>query len=347
VLLRRPVLRLEHLPLTFWEDKTVLITGGTGTFGTAVTARLLALPLKAIRLFSRGEVAQAASARRFTDPRMRFLIGDVRDRERLRRAMEGADVVIHAAALKRIEVCERDPLECIKTNVGGAVNVVEAAIDAGVGRVMGVSSDKAAAPHTLYGDSKALAEGLFSAAHAYAGAHNTIFASCRYGNVTGSRGSLIPVLLQQRESGRVTLTDPEMTRFWMSIGQATQFVVDRIEDMRDLRPGPIYVPLLPSVFVRDVFRAVAPEAEVQIIGRRGREKLHEAMVSSDEVAMAFLSSGDRYIVIGPRPDETFTPLAASYTSDSNTLFLSVEQIREAYGPALIEASAVAPDWVIA
>jgi UDP-N-acetylglucosamine 4,6-dehydratase len=264
-----------------WRDKTVLITGGTGSFGTAFTTLALrALPIRALRIFSRDELKQWEMQRRLDDPRLRFFIGDVRDRERLYRALDGVDVVVHAAALKQVPLCEYNPIEAVKTNIMGAANLIDAAIDRGVARVMALSTDKAASPTNLYGATKLCAEKLFVQGNSYVGAdHPTRFACCRYGNVLGSRGSVIPAFLEQRESGTLTITDERMSRFWVTLPQAAEFVVRRIEEMRG---GELFIPKLPSVRLVDVARAVAPDAELLFVGLRPGEKLAEVLVTEHE-----------------------------------------------------------------
>lgn len=267
--------------MKFWVGKTIVITGGSGSFGRAFTKVLLHEDVRSIRIYSRGEHAQDAMCREFhNNGRLRWVIGDVRDRDRLRRSFEGVDVVVHAAALKRIEVGERDPLEAVKTNVGGAQNVIEAAIDAGVERVMALSSDKAAAPVTLYGATKLVAERAFVSANDTYG-KRVRFSCARYGNIVGSQGSVIPLWLQQRETGTVDITDPTMTRFWYSLGEAVRFVRDRIEEMVG---GEVFLPRLQAHDLATLAAAVAPDAVCRIIGDRGNEKHDEVMFSADEAA---------------------------------------------------------------
>ncbi|MCR4338942.1 MAG: polysaccharide biosynthesis protein [Gemmatimonadaceae bacterium] len=295
------------------------MTGGAGSFGHAFTRMLLQGSVGAVRVLSRDEEKHRLMAEAFPDKRLDFLLGDVRDGARLRRAFEGVDVVVHAAALKQIPATEADPVEAVKTNVLGAVNVIEAALDSGVKRVMALSSDKACAPVLLYGATKLCAERLVCAASQLAGPRDIRFACVRYGNVVASRGSVIPKFIEQAKTGRVTLTHPLMTRFWMTLDEAARFVYDRIEDMED---GKVYVPRLPSVRVRDLITAIAPEAQVDITGIRFGEKLHESMVSFDE-SYRTLHLGDHFAI----GRETVNPEAWSYSSDRNT-FLSVDEICE-------------------
>lgn len=282
--------------MSIWDGATVLVTGGTGTFGQAF-ARLLLDTEKphAIRVFSRDEYKQSQMAAAFSDDRMRYFIGDVRDKDRLLRAFQGVDIVIHAAALKQIVSCEYNPIEVIKTNVVGSANVIEAAIDAGVSRVLGISSDKACAPVNLYGVTKAAMEKLFRYSYNYDGSRQTTFACVRYGNVMGSRGSVVNLWREQAKTGRVELTDWRMTRFFITIAQAIAFVRDCVERME---AGQIYVPPMPSVRMRHVAIAVAPGAQIVETGMRPGEKLHEQV-----------------------DDGVF--------SDTNDVFLGVEEIRAA------------------
>src|SRR5512136_2103562 len=247
-----------------WTNKSVLITGGTGSFGKKFTKILLAEknPRKII-IFSRDELKQhEMRVHGYDDPRLRYFIGDVRDRERLLRALHGVDIVVHAAALKQVPACEYNPMEAIKTNIMGTSNVVEAALDAGVAKVMALSTDKAVNPVNLYGATKLAAEKLTVQSNAYAAGGATRYSCVRYGNVVGSRGSVVPVFLKQRASGRITITDERMTRFWLSLEQGTHFVMDCIEQMEG---GEVFVPKIPSTRVLDLARAIAPEAQVEII----------------------------------------------------------------------------------
>ena len=233
---------------------TVLITGGAGSLGQALTRHLLDTEQpRSIRIFSRDEYKHAEMERAFGDDRLRFLIGDVRDRERLTRAMRGVDVVVHAAALKLVDSTAYNPAEAVKTNVIGTMNVIEAALDSGVARVMALSTDKAAAPLTLYGATKLTLEKLICDANQYGGL-STRFSCVRYGNVVGSRGSLVPLLLEQCQTGVVALTDPAMTRFWIRMDEVVRFVAARIQEMTG---GEVFVPIIPSVRVADVIKALA------------------------------------------------------------------------------------------
>lgn len=304
-------------------DKSVFISGGTGSLGNALTARLLASPKPPRRLiiFSRDELKQHEMALRFPDPRLRMMLGDVRDRDRLYRAFDGVDYVIHAAALKQVPAAEYSPLEAIKTNVMGAANVIDAAIDRNVSRVIAISTDKATNPVNLYGATKLCAEKLFVAANAYVGLHTTRFAALRYGNVANSRGSVIP-LWQQHVSGCIAtrctgikITDTRMTRFFISLDQAVTFVLNRLSGMRG---GEVFIPKLPSTRITDLAAAVAPDCRVEVTGIRPGEKLAELMVSPDELR---IDCGDYYIV-------GYGATGPAYASNTNDQWLSVEEIRE-------------------
>ena len=264
-----------------WKNKVVLITGGTGSFGKKFVEIMLkdSQPKKII-IYSRDELKQyEMQASGFDHPSLRYFIGDVRDRERLLRAMQGVDVVVHAAALKQVPACEYNPMEAVKTNIMGTSNVVEAALDADVKKVMALSTDKAVNPVNLYGATKLAAEKLTVQSNAYAAGSATRYSCVRYGNVVGSCGSVVPAFLKQRESGKVTITDERMTRFWLSLEQGVRFVISCIEQMEG---GEVFVPKIPSMKVIDLAKAIAPNADVNVIGIRPGEKLHEVLISEDE-----------------------------------------------------------------
>ena len=265
------------------KGQTILITGGTGTFGQRCVERLLAKhrPRKVI-IFSRDELKQHEMRQRFPEggpSPVRYFIGDVRDKDRLYRAFEGVDVVIHTAALKQVPVCEYNPIEAVKTNVLGAANIIDAAIDCKVRKVIALSTDKAVNPTNLYGASKLCAEKLFIHGNAYVTRASTKLSCVRYGNVVASRGSVIPLFLQQRHNGIVTVTDKRMTRFWITVEQGVEFVLRCLEGMRG---GELFVPKIPSMRLMDLVTAVAPKARIQFTGIRPGEKLHELLVSKDE-----------------------------------------------------------------
>ena len=262
------------------EDKTILITGGTGSFGRECTKTLLKKgPPRKLIIFSRDELKQHEMQQQFNHPCLRYFIGDVRDKERLYRAMNNVDLVIHAAALKQVPACEYNPFEAVKTNVLGAVNIIDVAIDRGVERVIAVSSDKAVNPVNLYGATKLCAEKLFVQGNSYSGHDGTKLSCARYGNVVGSRGSVIPLFLQQKSEGRVTVTDKRMTRFWITLPQGVEFVLRCLEQMHG---GEIFVPKIPSMNIMDLVEAVAPDCEVSFTGVRPGEKIHEVLISPDE-----------------------------------------------------------------
>jgi len=278
-----------------WHTATVLVTGGTGSFGQKFVEIMLAEyhPRKLI-VYSRDEWKQhVMRTSGFDDPSMRYFLGDVRDRDRLRRAMQDVDVVVHAAALKQVPACEYNPIEAVATNINGSANVIEAALDNHVQRVIALSTDKATAPLNIYGATKLVAEKLFVHANHYNRAPATRFSCVRYGTVVGSRGSVVPLFAEQRVNGRISVTDPRMTRFWMTLDQGVRFVVSCLECMVG---GEVFIPKLPSMKVVDLAQAVAPEAEIECIGIRPGEKLHESLVSEDE-ARVTRDVGDRYVIL--------------------------------------------------
>jgi UDP-N-acetylglucosamine 4,6-dehydratase len=312
--------------------KSVLITGGTGSLGKRLVKKLLAehRPKKII-ILSRDELKQHEMAIRFKDDSLRFFIGDVRDRERLNRAFNGVDYVIHAAALKQVPAAEYNPYEFIKTNVLGAQNVIDAAVDAGVKKVIALSTDKAANPINLYGATKLCSDKLFIAGNSYAGSQPTRFSVVRYGNVVGSRGSVIPLFKKLKSTGVLPVTDTEMTRFWITIEQGAEFVLKSLHSMHG---GEIFVPKIPSASIIDVARAIAPEAKIDVVGIRPGEKLHEVLISEENGRETLEYDG--YFVIQPMfqwwDDERKaggTPVAAhfSYASDTNPDVLSIDRIK--------------------
>lgn len=318
----------------FWEDmmfsgQTILVTGGTGTFGNEFVRTVLQLSPRKVIVFSRDELKQSEMARKYPDERLRFFLGDVRDKDRLYRAFDGVDVVVHAAALKQVPACEYNPFEAVKTNVQGAQNVIEAAIDTGVRQVVAISSDKAVQPVNLYGATKLVAEKLFCQGNAYAGAGRTRFSVVRYGNVIGSRGSVIPLFKEQAKAGVLTVTDERMTRFWLTIGQGVEFVLSCLGMQFG---GEIFVPKVPSMRVMDLAAAIAPEAKVEIIGIRPGEKLHEVLVSEDD-ARNTVECVDRYIIRPSSRMDFGRPVTEDfrYSSDTNQDWLTVEQLRRLVG----------------
>ncbi len=269
-----------------FENSTILITGGTGSFGhTFVPMTLSQFKPKKVIILSRDEMKQWEMAKLFKDdPRVRFFLGDVRDRERLYRAFHGVDYVVHAAATKIVPTAEYNPFECIKTNVIGAMNVIDAAIDKGVKRVVALSTDKASSPINLYGASKLASDKVFVAGNSYVGEHGTRFSVVRYGNVMGSRGSVIPYFMSIRDQGVLPITDPRMTRFMISLAQGVELVWHAFDDMVG---GEIYVKKIPSMKVTDIARVLAPEAQHDIVGIRPGEKLHEQMIGVEDAPYTY------------------------------------------------------------
>jgi UDP-N-acetylglucosamine 4,6-dehydratase len=313
-------------------DKTVLVTGGTGSFGQACLRVLLEHDVRAVRIFSRDELKQSELQASYAgERRLRFLIGDVRDRERLVRASHGVDVIIHAAALKQVPAAEYNPFEAVQTNVIGAENVVGAAIDNGVSRTIALSTDKAVNPVNLYGATKLCAEKIFTQGNAYAADSPARFASVRYGNVVGSRGSVVPLFLRQAEIGELTITDERMTRFWITLPQAVKFVLSRLATMEG---GEVYVPKIPSMRIVDLADAIAPDATRRITGIRPGEKLHEVLLTEDEARHA-LEFEDSYLIYPEFPvwrDAPYgggEPVARSfrYSSDANEEWLPADGLR--------------------
>ncbi len=316
-----------------WKSLSVLITGGTGSFGRKFAEIMLREyhPRRLI-IFSRDEAKQHdMRVSGFDDESLRYFIGDVRDVDRLRRAFNNVDIVVHAAALKQVPACEYNPIEAVMTNIMGARNVIDAALDAGVKRVLAMSTDKATAPINLYGATKLVAEKLFVQGNSYSAAEGTRFSCVRYGNVVGSRGSVVPLFQAQRKSGRLTITDPRMTRFWITLEQGARFVISCIERMQG---GEVFIPKLPSMNILDLARVMAPECAVDYIGIRPGEKLHEAMISEDE-ARQTVELDDRYVIqpLHPwwKPDEDQIgqplPDGFKYTSDTNTRWLTEAEMR--------------------
>ena len=317
-----------------WTDKVVMVTGGTGSFGRKFVQIMLEdhHPVKLI-IFSRDELKQHEMRMTGLDhPNLRYFIGDVRDQMRLRRAMHGVDIVVHAAALKQVPACEYNPIEAIMTNIMGGRNVIEAALDVGVERVIALSTDKAVNPINLYGATKLAAEKLFIQSNSYAGGRGTRFSCVRYGNVVGSRGSVVPVFLRQRDQGRISVTDERMTRFWLSLEQGVRFTIRCMEQMQG---GEVFVPKIPSMRIVDLARAIAPDCEVDYIGIRPGEKLHEVLISEDE-ARHTIELEDMFVVEPPGAlwfghgwRDRGQPLSEGfcYTSNNNSRWLTPEEIQ--------------------
>jgi UDP-N-acetylglucosamine 4,6-dehydratase len=317
-----------------FTDKIILVTGGTGSFGTRLVERLLAdHSPQAVRVFSRDELKQSELQRRlWGDKRVRYLIGDVRDPERLVRATRGVDVIIHAAALKQVPVCEYNPFEAVQTNILGAENVVAAAIENDVPLTMALSTDKAVNPVNLYGATKLCQEKIITQGNAYAADSVARFACVRYGNVVGSRGSVVPLFEAQAAAGELTITDERMTRFWITLDQAVDFVVDCLGRAGG---GEVFVPKAPSMRVVDLADAIAPGAARRVIGIRPGEKLHEVLLTEEESRHAVEYDGGYVITpqyaswaIRTRIDGSALPEGFRYTSDANERWLSVDELRE-------------------
>ncbi len=325
------------------NNKAILVTGGTGSFGKRCVRTILERykPRKLI-VFSRDELKQFEMQQVFPMekyPCMRYFIGDVRDPDRLARAFDGVDVVIHAAALKQVPACEYNPIEAIRTNVIGAENVINAAIDRNVGKIIALSTDKAANPVNLYGATKLCSDKLFVAGNSLAGAKPTRFSVVRYGNVVGSRGSVVPFFFRQRDTGVLTITDVRMTRFWITLEQGVDFVLASLDRMVG---GEIFVPKIPSTKIIDLAQAIGPDCELKEIGIRPGEKLHETLVPVDD-ARNSLEFQDHFVIeptyhwwtkVDPLKDlhGKRCPDGFSYTSDNNAQWLSIQEIQEMVRP---------------
>lgn len=317
------------------NNSSILLTGGTGSFGHAfVPMTLEKYNPRRLVIYSRDEMKQWEMAKKFeNDDRIRFFIGDIRDRDRLYRALDGVDYVVHAAATKIVPTAEYNPFECIKTNIIGAMNLVDACIDKGVKRVVALSTDKASSPINLYGATKLASDKLFVAGNSYAGGHNTRFSVVRYGNVMGSRGSVIPFFMSVKDSGIIPITDMRMTRFMISLEQGVELVWRAFDDMVG---GEIYVKKIPSMKVSEIARAVAPDAKHKVVGIRPGEKLHEQMIGSEDSYFTYeyadyfkiLPSINNWgqdelrIKCGVRVPEGF-----SYTSDNNSDWMTVDELK--------------------
>jgi UDP-N-acetylglucosamine 4,6-dehydratase len=324
-----------------WENKTILITGGTGSFGKAFTKYALEhLKPAAIRIFSRDELKQAEMQKEFNNSKIRYFIGDVRNPERVERALRGVDIVIHAAAMKRVEACEYNPFEAIQTNILGTQNIINKAIDCGVELVLALSSDKAVNPVNLYGATKLCQEKIVIQGNSYVGPKRTKLACVRYGNVVGSRGSIVPLFKEQAQTGAISITDERMTRFWITLPQAVNFVHTSLEMMKG---GEIFVPKLPSMRITDLANVMCPGVKHNIIGMRPGEKLHEVMITEDESRHA-LDIGDRFIVEPQFPwwslqhstphEGKSLPDGFRYSSDSNSDWLNASTLEAMLGPSI-------------
>jgi UDP-N-acetylglucosamine 4,6-dehydratase len=329
-----------------WSEAAVLVTGGTGSFGKKfVEIMLKDYQPKRLVIFSRDELKQhEMRAAGLNHSSLRYFLGDVRDQSRLERAFAGVTIVVHAAALKQVPACEYNPFEAVQTNVMGAINVIDAAINQGVRQTVALSTDKAVNPINIYGATKLCAEKMFVQANAYAGAQDSRFSCARYGNVVASRGSVIPVFQDQRRTGRITLTDPRMTRFWLTLEQGVRFVITSIEQMHG---GEIFVPKIPSMRLLDLAESIAPGCEIETVGIRPGEKLHEVLVSEDE-ARNTVEMDDRYVI---QPSHSWwrrenwssgkhLPEGFRYTSDTNDRWLTSRELHALISPGVVEDEAV-------
>ncbi|MBI1202258.1 MAG: UDP-N-acetylglucosamine 4,6-dehydratase (inverting) [Rhodopseudomonas sp.] len=317
------------------SDSSILVTGGTGSFGRRFIRHLLEKHNpKRIVVYSRDELKQYEMAQEISAPQLRYFIGDVRDRERFERALNGIDTIVHAAAMKQVVAAEYNPIECIKTNVIGAENVINAAINCGVKKVIALSTDKAVNPINLYGATKLCSDKIFTAASHLAGINGPRFAIVRYGNVVGSRGSVVPLFKKQRPSGKLTITDDRMTRFWITLEEGVNFV-DRCLGL--MRGGEVFIPKIPSMRITDLARSMAPECEQEIVGIRPGEKLHECMIPQDEARLT-REFEDFYVILPAMPTgaaigepiydgKLGKPVAENfaYNSDTNDRWATGEQ----------------------
>lgn len=315
------------------KDKVILLTGGTGSFGQKFAeVALRECEPRVIRIFSRGELLQQEMRQKFNNnPKLRFFIGDVRDRERVYRAMNGVDIVVHAAALKQVPTCEYNPIEAIRTNINGAVNIVDAAIDNAVEKAIAISSDKSAQPINLYGATKLVMERLFVQANVYTGGRKTKFSCVRYGNVVGSRGSVIPLFFEQGADGKITITDERMTRFWITLEEGVRFVIDCISRMQG---GEVFIPKIPSMGITDLADVIAPEAKREVIGVRPGEKINETLLTEEEARHS--REFENYFAI--EPEHPFwtkdnleggkpLPEGFKYASDNNSRWLTKDELK--------------------
>lgn len=320
--------------MSIFEDKVTLVTGGTGSFGKKF-AEILTKEYKPknLRIFSRGELLQFEMQDALRKDNLRFLIGDVRDKNRLNRAMAGVDIVIHAAALKQVPTCEYNPIEAVRTNIEGSINVIDTAIDNSVEKVIAISTDKAVHPVNLYGATKMVAEKLFIQANSYTGEkRKTKFSVIRYGNVIGSRGSVIPLFKEQAKMGELTITDQQMTRFWITLDQGVRFVISSLELMQG---GEIFVPKIPSMRIIDLAKVIAPNARINDIGIRPGEKLHEVLLTEDE--SRHTKEYNSYYIIEPEfpfwgktnyPGGKSLPQGFRYSSEINDCWLRPEVLKK-------------------
>jgi UDP-N-acetylglucosamine 4,6-dehydratase/5-epimerase len=324
-----------------FNGKRVLITGGCGSFGQKFTEIILENHNpKSVRIYDNRELSEVEMERKFNDERLRFLVGDVRDKERMSRAMNGIDIVIHAAALKHVPICEYNPIEAVKTNIEGAVSVIDAAIDNKIEKVIAISTDKAVHPVNLYGATKMVSEKLFIQANSYSKGEKPIFSCSRYGNVVGSSGSVVPLFLKQKEKGEITITDEKMTRFWITLEEGVNFVINCVGRMKG---GEIFVPKIPSMKIMELAEIIAPQTERKTIGIRPGEKLHEILLTEEEAVHS--KEFDDFFVVEPQfpfwdrnnfNEGKKLSLGFKYTSDNNTQKLSKETINKLLSEIEIE-----------
>ncbi|HEY7985300.1 MAG TPA: UDP-N-acetylglucosamine 4,6-dehydratase (inverting) [Methylophilaceae bacterium] len=321
--------------MSILNGKSVLVTGATGSFGKRFIKTVLEKcdPSRLV-IFSRDELKQFEMQQHIQSPKLRYFLGDVRDKERLYRAFDGIDIVIHAAAMKQVPASEYNPMEAIKTNIIGAENIVNVCIDQGVERVIALSTDKAANPLNLYGATKLCSDKLFVAGNALSGRHRTKFSVVRYGNVIGSRGSVIPFFMQKKTGGVLPITDARMTRFWITLGEGVEFVLDSLDRMQG---GEIFVPKIPSMNIMDVAKVVAPECRTEIIGIRPGEKLHEIMITQDDAINTV--EFDSHYVIQPATSwwnsaqylsstgGRTVPEEFHFSSDNNTWWMAQDELK--------------------
>ena len=318
--------------MSFLDDASVLVTGGTGSFGRALTKRLINSKARRIAIFSRDELKQLDMKNEFRDDRLRFFLGDIRDSSRLDIALHNVDYVVHAAALKQVDTGEYNPMEFVKTNIVGSQNVIDACIRNGVKKVVALSTDKASSPINLYGATKLTADKLFSAANNYSYGYGTLFSIVRYGNVMGSRGSVIPYFRQLATEGKIfPITDKRMTRFWITLDQAVEFV---LESFGIMQGGELYVPRIPSMKIMDLAQAIKKDFKYEEIGIRPGEKLHEEMISPDD-SRRTVELSNRYVVLPIFAEWGFTPPKGkavkdgfNYRSDTNDLWLTIEELQK-------------------
>lgn len=318
-----------------WQKQTILLTGGTGSFGQAFLKFIIKKNPKSIRIFDSDEFALFETSQNYHKKNISLLLGRVEDKNRLCRAMVGSDIVVHAAALKQVPIIEYNPFEAVKTNIIGSQNVIDCAIDNGVSKVILISSDKAVSPTNLYGATKMVAEKMFIQANSYTGGKNTFLSVVRYGNVMASRGSVVPTFLEQVKNNQLTVTDERMTRFWLTLDEGVRFVTNALDNMNG---GEIFVPKISSVKIMDLARAIAPKAQIKIVGIRNGEKLHEVLISQDE--SRFTKDYGKFLIIesqfASRKTNKYSSVGIGrpvsedfiYSSDTNKDWLNISQLKQ-------------------